>query len=111
MQQRIAEAQLTGNFHQERISERTQIVDLPVPQVLVELVSQERVQQQTAEQIEDAPEFLKETVEMSNVDFFLLPRQSSIHDVSSADPLGLRALCLCVLCSNARALHRCLKSV
>ena len=38
--------------------------------------------------------------------WFLLPRQSSIHDVSSADPLGLRALCLCVLCSNAIALHR-----
>ena len=39
--------------------------------------------------------------------WFLLPRQSSIHDVSSADPLGLRALsflCLCVLCSNAMAL-------
>ena len=38
--------------------------------------------------------------------WFLLPRQSFIHDVSSADPLGLRALCLCVLCRNAIALHR-----
>ena len=64
VQQRIAEAHVTGNFPQERISERTQIVDVPVPQILVELVSQERVQQRTAEQIEDAPQFLKETVEM-----------------------------------------------
>ena len=38
--------------------------------------------------------------------WFLLPRQSFIHDVSSVDPLGLRALCLCVLCSDAIALHR-----
>ena len=38
--------------------------------------------------------------------WFLLPRQSFIDDVTSADPLGLRALCLCVLCSNAIALHR-----
>ena len=36
----------------------------------------------------------------------LLHRQSFIHDVSSADPSGLRALCLCILCSNAIALHR-----
>ena len=43
----------------------------------------------------------------SVVDYgFLLHRQSFIHDVSSADPLGLRGLCLCVLCSNAIALHR-----
>ena len=41
--------------------------------------------------------------------WFLLHRQSFIHDVSSADPLGLRALCLCVLCSDAIVLHHCLK--
>ena len=34
VQQRTAEAQLTENFPQERISERTQIVDEPVPQIL-----------------------------------------------------------------------------
>ena len=34
VQQQIAEAQLTGKFPQERISERTQIVDEPVPQIL-----------------------------------------------------------------------------
>ena len=33
VQQRIAEAPFTGNFPQERISERTQIVDEPVPQI------------------------------------------------------------------------------
>ena len=38
--------------------------------------------------------------------WFLLHRQSFIHDVSSADPLGLRALCLCGFCSTAIALHR-----
>ena len=38
--------------------------------------------------------------------WFLLHLQSFIHDVTSADPLGLRALCFCVLCSNAIALHR-----
>ena len=42
--------------------------------------------------------------------WFLLHRQSFFHDMSSADPLGLRALCLSVLCSNAIALH-CLKGV
>ena len=53
VRQRIAEAQLPGNSPQERISERTQIVDVPVPQILEKLVSQERVQdrslQRTAE--------------------------------------------------------------
>ena len=47
----------------ERIDER--IVDVTVPQILLELISQERVQQRTAEQIEDASQFLKETVEMT----------------------------------------------
>ena len=74
VQQRIAEAQLTRNSLQERISERTQIVDVPVPQILVEMVSQERVQQRTAEQIEDAPQFLKDTVEMHKISYPVLLR-------------------------------------
>ena len=79
MQQRTAE-----------ISERTQILDVPVPEnpatqrermrqrtvdapmlqelketaELVKLVSQERVQQRIAEQFEDAPQNPEETVEM-----------------------------------------------
>ena len=68
VQQRTAEAQLTGNFPQERISERAQIVDVPVPQVAketveaVRVVQRERMQQRTV----DAPTLqeLKETVEM-----------------------------------------------
>ena len=64
---------------QERISERTQIVEVPMPQVLEETVEavrvvqreriqqqtvlHERVQQRTAEQIEDAPQSPEETVE------------------------------------------------
>ena len=40
--------------------------------------------------------------------WFLLHRQSFIHDVSFADPLGLRALCMCVLCSSlAPLLKKC----
>ena len=43
-------------------------VDVPKETAeLVKLVSQERVQQRTAEQIEDAPQFLKETVEMPRI--------------------------------------------
>ena len=49
----------------DRIDE--QIVDVPVPQMLAELVSQERVQQRTAEQNGDAPQFLEETVEMPKI--------------------------------------------
>ena len=68
MQQRTAEAQLTRNFPQERISERAQIVDVPVPQVAketveaVRVVQRERMQQRAV----DAPTFweLKGTVEM-----------------------------------------------
>ena len=56
--------------YQERISERTQIVDAPTLQELKETVEivrsvlQEQVQQRTAEHIEDAPQFLKDTVEV-----------------------------------------------
>ena len=59
--------QILRDFAQEHILERTQIVDVPVRQILVELVSQERVQQRTTEQIEDAPQFLNETVEMARL--------------------------------------------
>ena len=44
------------------------------------------------------------------VDYFLLPRQSFIHAVSSADLLGLRALSS-VLFGDAIALHHCLRKV
>ena len=77
VQQRTAEVQL------ERISEGTQIVDVPVPQILVELVPQERVQQRTAEQIEDAPQFLKETVKMPKI---------SCPESAEVDPDWLRAV-------------------
>ena len=44
---------------------------------------------------------------LTDVDYgFCYPVNRPKHDVSSADPLGLKALCLCVLCSNAIALHR-----
>ena len=69
VQQRIAEAQLTGNLPQERISERTQIFDVPVPQVAqetveaVRLVQRERMQQGTVDAL--TLEELKETVVMA----------------------------------------------
>ena len=45
-------------------SRSVQIVDVPVPQILEKLVSQERVQQRTAEQIdEDSPQSPEKTVD------------------------------------------------
>ena len=53
VQQRSAEKEILEvfeNFHQERISERTQSFNVPVPQVLEEVL-----QQRAAEQTEDLP--------------------------------------------------------
>ena len=56
------------NVPQERISERTQIVEVPMPQIaketvgVVGLTPHERVQQRTAEQFEDLPQHPEVTV-------------------------------------------------
>ena len=71
VQQRTAEAQFTENFPKERISERTQIVDEPVPQIAkktveaVRVVQRERMQQRTVDA--PTPQVLEETIEVGRL--------------------------------------------
>ena len=88
VQQRTAEVQFTENLHQERISERTLIVDVPVPKVAkdtveaVRVVQRERTQQRTV----DAPTLqeVKETVEMVRSDSHERVQQRDAEQIEDA---------------------------
>ena len=72
VQQRSAEKEILADLwriFQEHISDRTQIVEVPMPQIAketveaVRVVQRERVQQRTAEQTEDLPQSPAEVVD------------------------------------------------